>query len=764
MRTLSFAVPLVSLISLCACGVCGAQSQATLQAFVKEAHTGPVEQTLVGVTTKFHDKAGQILEERHGSGMVVRCDGFVLFSAAMLDHRADEPDDLRPTIEITLRPGTSQEVKLTVAWPKTIPSGLSMRMVKLDDVHAPALRTLLADCLKQGDPVMVAWLPWDESAHRFGPLQRRSVHYARLPKQTAGASAGEIDEPPNGASSGAVVIGPEGMAVGMLMMRAGEDSRRFVSMEALPRVTNCVVPVPTPDAQFTSHKAGEGPPPPDAEPPRAQANNFGGLAPGQDGAKPDDGGIGEPAPNSKPTMVKVPGGPVILPAAIVETQVEMNHGKIACVPPFQIDKFEVTNQEYWDFWTALPNKTSADAAFRRAAWPAGWAASQVPFPGDIARLPVVGVPSIAAQAYARSVGKRLPTPYEYMLAAFGPSGDAKAPEWLTQYMAETNDTAMRIKKAHIEFLKDHAEIHGEDFLSQGARLHSLVVTHARVGNRIVTINADQRIHGADFMPKVPWIIAPLLGFAPELNGSSGFFDSLNSVAGLEMPIRLKMQLFSKTLIESETQALWDKWKAPQYLLPVGSRSFDISQYGAADMIWNGPELVAPPPSAPGGMNGFAVSVTMLHPQDQPTVDDLLLNTGLNTPGLVDASGAGLGHPLSRLIERSDGFPVAQWLWFQNNLEEVRSAVRLMNGFQVNMLPASSVVNVRVDNHSPFVGQVFYDNFPLYRSWATPSKHTRKEIGNAISLPAGERVPMAMIPRDTGAYLRFVVPIGFRCAR
>jgi hypothetical protein len=351
-----------------------------------------------------------------------------------------------------------------------------------------------------------------------------------------------------------------------------------------------------------------------------------------------------------------------------------------------------------------------------------------------------------------------------MLAAFGPSGDAKTPEWLTQYMAETNDTAMRIKKAHLEFLKQYPQVHGEDFLSQQTRLHSLTVTHARVGNRIVTINADQRIHGTDFMPHIPWIIAPLLGFAPELNGGTSFFDSLNSLAGLEMPIRLKMQTFSKQLIEAETQALWDKWKAPQYLLAVGSRSFDISQYGASDMIWNGPELVAPPPTAPGGMNGFAVSVTMLHPQDQSIIDDLLVNTGMNSPGLTEVSPTGLGHPLSRLIERSDGFPVAQWLWFQNNLEEIRAAMRLLNGWQVNMQPASAVTNVRIDNHSPFVGQVFYDNFPLYRTWAAPSKHTRKEIGNAILLPAGEPVPIALIPRDTGAYLRFVVPIGFRCAR
>ena len=63
MRTACFAFPLVFLLTLSVCGVCPAQSKATVQAFVNEAHTGPFEQTLVGVTTKFRDKAGQLLEE-----------------------------------------------------------------------------------------------------------------------------------------------------------------------------------------------------------------------------------------------------------------------------------------------------------------------------------------------------------------------------------------------------------------------------------------------------------------------------------------------------------------------------------------------------------------------------------------------------------------------------------------------------------------------------------------------------------------------------
>src|SRR5690349_17604353 len=87
-------------------GSAAAQTPKTQEAFAKGPHTGPVEQALVGVTSRFYDNHSQLLEERHGTGMMLRCDGFVLFSAAMLDHRGDEPDDIRPAIEITLNAGT----------------------------------------------------------------------------------------------------------------------------------------------------------------------------------------------------------------------------------------------------------------------------------------------------------------------------------------------------------------------------------------------------------------------------------------------------------------------------------------------------------------------------------------------------------------------------------------------------------------------------------------------------------------------------------
>src|SRR5438105_2108273 len=138
-------------------GAGSGQNAKTLEAYARGPHLGPVEQALAGVTTRFRNKRGELIEERHGCGVVLRCDGFVLFSAAMLDHRSDEPDDIRPEIEITVRPGSPEERKVTANWPKSIPANLALRIVKVADTHTPALRTLLPDTLKRGDALTVAW-------------------------------------------------------------------------------------------------------------------------------------------------------------------------------------------------------------------------------------------------------------------------------------------------------------------------------------------------------------------------------------------------------------------------------------------------------------------------------------------------------------------------------------------------------------------------------------------------------------------------------
>ncbi|HLJ55226.1 MAG TPA: SUMF1/EgtB/PvdO family nonheme iron enzyme [Chthonomonadaceae bacterium] len=765
----SLITPLLAAAALAASIAAPAQSAKTLAAFAAGPHTGPVEQAIVGVTTRFTDGRGTLLEERHGCGMVLRSDGFILLSAAMLDHRSDEPDDRRPSIEVTLRPGTSAEQSLSAAWPRAVPAYISLRAVKVPDVHVPALRMLLPNGLKKGDALTAVWLPWNSAAHRFGPIMGRAVHCGARGANPKTPWIEPLDEELEGVPPGAIVLGPEGMAVGLITARAGEGRSRFVSWQSLGKVTNCVVPVPTTDAEFAAMAKPNAAAPPDpaapnaADPPAA-ANNGAQEAGTGDQSIQNPGDRESGRSKIQDGMVDVPGGPILVPKALLDSQADMEKATVACVAPFAIDRYQVTNRQYWDYWSRLPGKTSAEEAFKRQAWPAGWGGAQQPFPEEIAGLPVLGVSLAGAKGYAKAQGKRLPTPYEWALAALGPGGETKMPEWIAQYISDTNDAAVRIKNAHIEFLKQTPDIHGDDFLLHSSRLHSLTVSRAKIGNRLVVVDADPRIHGNDFLPGLPWVISPLLGYAPELQGGLGFLDAINGDENLDLPLRYKMQLLSRKIIEQQTQPLWDKWKAPLAILAPGTRTFDQSPYGASDMIWNGPEIVAPPAAAPADPFGFAMSVTMTHPQDKRVLDDQLLVSGPNATSLVETYPGVVSYPISRLLERSPQFPVAQWLWFQNNLEETRAAMRTLIGWQVNMGPAAATAEIRVDNHSPFSGPAFYDNFPLYAAWSQPSKHLRTEIGSALPLPLRERLPTPIVPRESGAALRFLIPLGFRCAR
>jgi formylglycine-generating enzyme required for sulfatase activity len=111
------------------------------------------------------------------------------------------------------------------------------------------------------------------------------------------------------------------------------------------------------------------------------------------------------------------------------------------IPPFAIDRMEVTNRLFKgfvdrggytnpDLWVGLPFVTVAweeavagfvDGTGRGA--PAGWELGDYR-PGEV-EFPVTGVSWFEAVAYCRSVGKELPTIYHWARAAL-PGGDARA--------------------------------------------------------------------------------------------------------------------------------------------------------------------------------------------------------------------------------------------------------------------------------------------------------------------------------------------------
>ncbi len=107
-------------------------------------------------------------------------------------------------------------------------------------------------------------------------------------------------------------------------------------------------------------------------------------------------------PRRQPVFIN--GLPTIAPSAPLQAMVVFD-GAGLDIPAFQIDTYPVTNA---DFLLYLQKNPGADA-------PAHWAQRR-PAAGT-ERHPVVGVSFLMAEAYARWLGKRLPTVKEWLAAA-----------------------------------------------------------------------------------------------------------------------------------------------------------------------------------------------------------------------------------------------------------------------------------------------------------------------------------------------------------
>ncbi|HLJ53991.1 MAG TPA: SUMF1/EgtB/PvdO family nonheme iron enzyme [Chthonomonadaceae bacterium] len=700
------------------------QNRQTLSRFAAEPHTGPVEQALLGVTATFRGKSGEVLEVRRGDGMILRCDGFVLFPASILAHRRDEPDDIRPDIQVHLRLDRAPEAH-SAPWPVHIPAGVPLRMVKLANVHAPALRTLLPDVLAPGDALTVAWRPWDPARSAFGPLQKRSVHFAGRSPQKSGPTTCLCREPLPDVPAGAVVLGPEELAVGIVAEPGGSAPLEFTSMEALRSVTNCVVPVPTPDADFAA---------------------------AQETIAADAAAASEP-PNGarRPSgMVRIAGGPAALLRSVVNQQDEMQGATVACLPPFDIDRAEVSNAQYWDWWKGLPAKTAADLKFRAGCWPLGWAAQGAPFPEEIRDTPVLGVPFHAAEAFARAHGKRLPTPYEWCLAALGPGGEATPPAWMARYVADRVAAAARIKQDHLKYLADHADdVIAESFIHPTDTSRLVVPVPGRTGIKLQAV-PDYRIHKAYFIGNMPWIVYPE-NSAPS-NGAGTLF---------RLGDRMAMQAFSRGVVDRETNDIWATYKAPMRILPAGSREFDTSVSGVSDMLFNAHEYINAPPFAPHSDEGFTIYVNWVGMASRELADDYLVEQGTEKVATY--------WPPSRILRAPASPRLARWLQVGLNVREARSLFYLIAGWSFEMGPEPIHETHLVSEALPWTGplQVAQGEFPIWLNpvWSGKPSRPVKEIGSAADVGG-----LAAMPAESGVFgfefatLDVLRPVGFRCAR
>ena len=550
--------------------------------FLEGRHTGPADEAVIGIEVTNQAKDGH-KETRHASGLLLRCDGFFLLPPSLTSLAMAGGEAVKQSVRITLHPGRPSAERHPAYIRHYLVDGVDMAVMKAQDVHAPAARTLLPNTLKPGDEVELAWTEWNEASQQFGAVKRRKAKIGepypqitqiaqkestnqepgtRNQEPTTSYRPGEIPfaEAIEGVPGGATVVGPEGMAIGILPASA-KRRERFVSFAQLARITNCVMAAPTTDAQFAdlqkaAREAEEG------NPDQPGAGNE--ASPAARDAQDPAGPIQNQKSQIKNDMVDIPGGPVRLPFAIQHDQRDMCGEAIACVPPFKIDRYKVSNREYYAFWKSIPAKERAKKEVRAALYPISWAESDPPFPQEIEDVPVLGVPLSGAKAFAQSKGKRLPTTYEWARAVFGVYGDAVLPAWVGEYMRDRQATWARIFSAHVDYLLKMAPS-----IRQDAALSAI--------DRLV---GKRPPDPSDGMPRT----IPFFDPRPQFTAAC---------------------LWSRTLVQNEAAGLCAKWIDPLYVLPAGSRPYDVSPFGLVDVLLNGNEKVVFSPEPQFGADKFA---------------------------------------------------------------------------------------------------------------------------------------------------------------
>lgn len=801
--------------------VAGAQTKETLQQFEQEPHTGTAEQALVGIEVVNKDADGTT-ETLHGNGFVLRCDGFILAPRALLNgHMRSGHTAASHTITIFLHPGDPHEKRIPTTLPGAVPD-MEYETFKLKNMHLPALRTLQTTAMKPGDPLQLVFSRWNAAKGHFDPIEHLDTTLAESPENTAKQPVGAsfMSAPSAHIPSGAIVVGPDGMGVG-LVPGSGEplDPTLFLSFNLLHLATNCVVPVPTTDAQFAAANLDTG------------------------------------------EMISIPGGPVPMNWAMSNVlQQDMKEATVACIAPFKIDKDEVTNALYLKFWKSLTEAQRKQ--MRSSYYPAGWDDTDPPFPEEMADTPVLGVTQAGAMAYAHWAGKRLLTPYEWCMAVFGPKGVADAPDWVKKYITERNEVVKQVRKAHLDYVKNNPVMDAADFLPRDTlppgircneapdQVHNYDFLASWSAPWIVfsedyTFFGKRDVHGFNVFPAIP-NLSIMIDYVPYLWPvfTQGTFHADSPKAAA-----VSAAAWSKKTVQDLTDPLLDKWKDPGAVLPVGSREYDVSRSGVRDMVMNARELVmaAPYPFSDYGGKTCVMGIgwsemkysdpaaygaivdskrltqghgayyralgavapssldyrqgAFLHGTGRDGIVIAhrgdLLNTGFATYGKIEwvyATTSYVFHmlpplvvPISRIVGRSTDWPPTDLLLAAANLWEATAVLSELNGVYLFEDPTMTQRNkdqifdrldykglsttlsiTRIPGNE---GSGKIDLQPIYpigtpigmpyglKMWVEQPRRPHKEIARP-TLPTQVDGPQ----RSIEGSLYYVPPIGFRCAR
>lgn len=619
---------------------------------------GSVQEALVGVEVVNRSKDDAVRTTHRGNGVILSPDGFVLAPASLFSTRMKVAGSIEEaasqSITVIVRRASARSQRTDAHPPRYLPGGLGYTVIKVDDASVTAVRTLLPGGLPTaGGTVTVWWSACGDSS--FEPIQHRDVAFvpaSSVPEPERLAFA----QPLAGVPLGAVVTGPEGMVVGIVDELENGQARDFATMAALNRVTNCVSPLPVPDAAFHALTREQQPPP--------------------------------------PPMVEVPGGRFLVSAAVSAQQPDLEGAATATVAPFQIDRYQVTNEEYYAYWRTLPEEKRRELGFRSNYYPRTWAPwpTNPPFPPELARLPVLGVPLEGALGYAAWRGKRLPTPYEWSLAALGTLGETGGPAWIRRYLADRDMAWRRICLLHREYLQQHPEL----------------------GQRGALLGGWNQL---------PWIAIPAL-----------FRDA---------------SVWSKQTIDTYLDPLLAMWKDPEYVLPVGSREYDVSEYGAADMLTNGMEQVVPYPGPPVRGQARFMGLEWLPRPPTPADPWTTIHIEALTNGLPL-------QPLSRLYRRKILGPTTPDLLLWSNLYDTAEMLKPLSGWRLFMTGATEVDAVLWPRGA--VPTTLIGPPAGLEVWQGMPRHFHREMGREIPLAAPEPHP------SPGPQLYYYLPTGFRCAR
>ncbi|MBC8104770.1 MAG: SUMF1/EgtB/PvdO family nonheme iron enzyme [Cytophagales bacterium] len=310
------------------------------------------------------------------TGLVIRCDGFVLVPRAVRDvarngglvevilpkvdgaGAGNEGDKKRPASPVAAparhHPGTHASVPYA--------------LIKTNGYHMPSLPLLASGNVAPGSPVRLLWTALGaDGAAAIIVTRRAIIGTATVNKDSFSLSPGEDSSTP--IPLGAVVVDEEsGAAIGMVTQEGTQPA--FVSLARFQVI------------------AGEI-----------------GLA--QDRAAVRLGDRSGTLPKGSPEMVFVPGGPVALDGAPGKEFSLAYETNVACTPGFWMAVQPVTNGEY-----------RAWLRGRGRPLPFGWSDQDLIAPVRRADRPACGMFHDDANLFAASRQSRLPTEVEWRRAAY----------------------------------------------------------------------------------------------------------------------------------------------------------------------------------------------------------------------------------------------------------------------------------------------------------------------------------------------------------